>query len=245
MRTGRESPQLPARPQPLRHRTRRSRPSFLCRLAPSPSSALRQRPRGGTAGARLRSTRSPPGRRSHRQASASGAQARTARAPGPSANLAATCSGPGARTRCVPRWPSRRCCCCCRRCRRSPRMVSGGPGPAGTPTVPPTVPVHLRLGGLAEKPAAPQGWTHSSSCRPPALATRGTLTLHHPRPFQTENAAGAGPGRGLSLVSVRVEWAVDCAGADGGAPALNGFAGKESRDLGHREAPGFRATLGG
>lgn len=35
-------------------------PPLLCRLAPRPSPALRQRPRGGAAGARLPSTRSPP-----------------------------------------------------------------------------------------------------------------------------------------------------------------------------------------
>lgn len=92
-----ESQQPLPGPQPRRHRPRRSRPPLLCRLAPSPSPALPQRPRGGAAGA-------PLGRPGHRPAAA--ATARPPRAapkrsrpgrsdPPPTAQPPAPGPGPG------------------------------------------------------------------------------------------------------------------------------------------------------
>lgn len=74
-RTGPESPQPLAWPQPRRHRPRRSRPPLLRRLAPRLGPALPQQPRGGATGAQLRSRDSSPGRRIRRQASSRGAHA--------------------------------------------------------------------------------------------------------------------------------------------------------------------------
>lgn len=141
------------RAQPRRHSPRRSHPPLLRRLAPRLSPALPQRPRGGAAGARLGNPGSPPGRRSHSQASLSGAHALAVQTLGP----AATCSRPEARTRCAPRsraprWGSPRCCCSCCRCGRSPREVSGGPCSAATPPC-----------RCAPGRAAPRGGTPSSS----------------------------------------------------------------------------------
>lgn len=92
-----ESQQPLLGPQPRSHRPRRSHPPLLSRWAPSPSSALPQRPRGGAPGAPLGST-------GHRPAAA--AAARPPRAapklsrpghsePSPTAQPPAPGPGPG------------------------------------------------------------------------------------------------------------------------------------------------------
>lgn len=115
--------------------------------------------------------------------------------------------------------------------------MSGGPGPAGT-----LVPVRLRQGGPAGKPAASGPDRSSPSAHlPPGPRAESDLAAFTP-PSKAENPQVLGRERGLHVVSFRVEWAADCAGPDGGALALNGFVGKESGDLGHPAAPGFHGA---
>lgn len=123
-----------------------------------------------------------------------------------------------------------------------PSLSQGGkwwPGPAGTPPGPRRARAP-RLGRPAvdRRASRPAGGSRPLR-RPPARATHRVLTLHHPRPFQPENAAGAGP-------SVDHLWSrVGAVGEElgrggrgvGGTRALDGISGKEIWNSGHHEAP--------
>ncbi|KAL4670071.1 hypothetical protein H8959_008625 [Pygathrix nigripes] len=162
-------------------------------LALRPSPALRQQQGGRAGAARLGSPGPQPGRRSHPQASPSGAHAPTARTRGPSAGPAATCSRPrGEDTmRCAlalsallllllsPLLASQD------GCREARRAAWSDP----------------------EQPCRRRGHTRNPDLAPST-----------PPPNSTTRQV-QGPSLDSSPVSTREEWAVDSARADSGAPA--------------------------